>query len=598
MTEGRRFRLAFLGTLTLTAGVALPVFSAFGLRGRPPGLSLRWRHAEAPAADLGFPWSPEAIPPAVRQARGFEDLMGVGLALAVVVLLIGCVTLASLVIRRGWDRRRELSVHMALGASKREVRSAILGELTPLLLAGTALGSGLALGLDAWLRSIAPKVLIPPDTVLSIPSALARLAPWRAVLAAASIEAAGAARRVRAPLHVDPAARLTRLALGAGHLAAAMGLLTTGALLARGATDVEGEVSLLTEPRDTLVIDLTAEGPVEIDRALRLVAHREGRQEPGWHLASAGAFEGLGVADRAMAECECALGTVIAPTVEIVVQHHSVSPGAFEGLGFRIIRGREFTTLDGPGTPGVAVVDARIDRRFRRLGVDPVGKLVRLGPIADFDAWYRIVGVVEVPEPPLLGTPERPMGNLYLSALQHPPSRAQLLVAGAADDPDPVLAALAASAPELAVRGVDSLLDRLRAWAAPIPWFSRLAALLAIAALAAAAQGLAASIALEVEARMQELGVRRALGARRHAIAASVLADVGRIVLWGGALGLAATAGLVRGLGDRFPALDRLDPGVALAVLAVLGLAVLAGALGPLRRAVRVTPVQAMGAME
>jgi ABC-type antimicrobial peptide transport system permease subunit len=108
--------------------------------------------------------------------------------------------------------------------------------------------------------------------------------------------------------------------------------------------------------------------------------------------------------------------------------------------------------------------------------------------------------------------------------------------------------------------------------------------------------GLYAVLAYGVARRSRDIGVRIALGATTGMIRRSVLAQVGRITAVGVVLGGAAAVALAR-LGSAFLfGLDGAQPHVIAAAMAVVTLVALAAAVLPVRRAVRVNPVDALRA--
>ncbi|MCG8467650.1 MAG: hypothetical protein MJB57_05485, partial [Gemmatimonadetes bacterium] len=160
------------------------------------------------------------------------------------------------------------------------------------------------------------------------------------------------------------------------------------------------------------------------------------------------------------------------------------------------------------------------------------------------------------------------------------------------------VAALTAALPSAAVARAEPLARRWESWLGPFAWFASLSTLMAIATGGVSVVGLATSMALESRSRIPELGVRRAVGARRSHLHVLVLGDVGRVLVWGCALGIMFGSGLVRGLADRFAALDSYDASTpALAVVAV-ALAAIIGVIGPLRRAGRIAPIEAIGSVD
>jgi len=578
-----RFGLALVAIQTLTTGIAIPLLSAYSIHVWPPRLSVRWRLLEAADTTLGFPWGPGALSPAVRQTRGLEDLVGIGVSLAGIVLLVGCATLAMLVFLRAWARRPDHMVHAALGATRSDLRRHIMGDLTRLLVVGGVLGTSVGSALVAWLHAVAGPALVPPAQPFSELALVAIAAPVLAVVGAASSEAMGAIRRFRAPITVAPVARLLRLGAGAAYFGAILATLTVAALLLKSTGEPETETDGWSRARDTLAIEVQAETAAEIAGALETLP---------WQLSSPGAFESLGVTEPVLVMCGCSFGGMPAPVVTVPLQHHAVSPGTFASVGIPLLQGREFGQEDGPGAPPVVIIDRTLASLM--VGVDPIGKAIRIGPVRGAGTWYEIIGVADVPPLDHLGTRSRRLGSLYLSTLQHPPRRAQLLAPGRASDRDAALAELAAAAPRLTVGSAMTLERRRSMWTRPARGLGWVLAILAVVAFLIGVPGLVVSIALEIRNRGSELGVRRALGARRRDVRRVVLRDVGRVVVWGGAIGLPVAAGLARGLDDRFAMVQMLDVPLAARVLAVLAVAALTTAIGAIHRANRVMPIEAI----
>jgi len=631
----------------LTTAATLPILNGFGLRQWPPGLVPRWRPVEVPAAELGFGWRSDALFPDDRQLAAFGDLAGIALVLALLGLAIGCATLATLLVRRGLDRREELAVHAAVGARRSDLRGVAFEGLGGELCAGGVVGAAAGFVLQAALVRMAPESLVPPTVPVSVVGLVAVVAPVAAVLGAARAEVAWVVRRIRAPIAIGPSTRLAQGALGALYVAVLVSLLATTAVLARASAD-SGPEGTWAEAQDTLVIGLPALEPAGDAGATRsaagrahletLASARRAAPERAWHLVSAGAVESLGTAERTLSECDCPAGMIIAPFRPHLAQQHAVTPGAFADLGIPVVRGREFTPDDGPGSEPVAIIDTRLEVRFN--GADPLGKLIRigagddpastyLGGIESGRHWHRIVGVVETPEPEGLAAGSNPIPGLYLSALQHPPSAAQILTrpvsaaasaaaassatdpaatAPAGTDPAPsdaprppstgerreVAGALATAGVRVAPAALRTLADRLATARRAVTGFGLLFALAGLAALFIAIRGLVDLVSLDIASRIPELGVRRAVGARRTHIRWLVRLDVVRLVAVGAALGTVGAVGLSVGLADRFAAVETAGLGTVAAVAGVLALVALLASWAPARRAGKVTPIEAI----
>jgi len=614
----------------VTTAATLPILNGFGVRLWPPGLVPRWRPAPSPAPDLGFAWRSDALLPDARQLDAFGDLAGLALVLALLGLAIGCATLATLLVRRGLERREELAIHAAVGARRSDLRAVAYQGLGRTLLAGGALGTGIGLLLQTALVRLAPGSLVPPRVPVSLMGLLAVAAPAAAVLGAARAEVAWIVRRLRAPVRVGPSTRLAQVALGAGYVAVLVALLATTAVLTRASTD-QGPEGTWAEARDTLVIGLPVmaaddEGRGAGDANLEtLAAVRAAAPDRAWYLASAGAVESLGVAERALSECDCPAGTVIAPYRPHLAQQHAVTPGVFAALGIPVLEGREFTAEDAAGSEPVAVIDRRLELRFN--GVDPIGKLIRIGagdePERSYfrqegarGLWHRIVGVVDPPDPEGLAAGSVPIPGLYLSALQHPPSAAELLTRPGTEETGPaatdsgttpapappstedrteVASALATAGVRVQPAELRTLAERLATARRAVTGFGLLFALAGLAALLIAIRGLVDLVSLDVASRIPELGVRRAVGARRVHIRWLVRRDVARLVALGAPLGTIGAVGLSVGIADRFAAVEAAGIETVALVTAVLVAVALLASWAPARRAEAVSPIEAIG---
>jgi FtsX-like permease family len=181
-----------------------------------------------------------------------------------------------------------------------------------------------------------------------------------------------------------------------------------------------------------------------------------------------------------------------------------------------------------------------------------------------------------------------PHPQVYLSALQEPPARGQLLLRGSEDG---VRAAVAL----LAARGYRPGRPRTVAevrWSAAMPlvWLGRVAWVLGLVTLLLAMHGSHAAALQVTRRRHRELAVRRALGATDVRVLVLVLAGAARNALWGGALAVMLgtfLVGLVRRASAGVP-----NPGLAgyAVVVALLVAATLLASLKAAREAVATEP--------
>jgi putative ABC transport system permease protein len=269
----------------------------------------------------------------------------------------------------------------------------------------------------------------------------------------------------------------------------------------------------------------------------------------------------------------------------------SVSPEYFRTLGIPLVAGRLFTPSDGPGTPGVALVNQSLARRYWGT-TSPLGGRIS----ADSGrTWSTIVGVVG--DVRHYGLDSEPADEVYAPFAQVP-IRESRLVLRTRGEPmalarrlEDEVHAIDAAQP---VAGVVSLEEiRARSLASPRV-MAALLSLFALLALVITGAGLAGVVAFTVSQRTQEIGVRMALGAERSEVLSMVLRDGMRLVLVGLLLGLAAATVLTRLMAGMLYGTPAADPvtftGVALVLLAVTA----ASCLVPARRATAVDPMVAL----
>jgi hypothetical protein len=612
--------------------MALPVLGSFGLQGVwPPRVVPRFAPEAIPEYQLGFNWRPEAVAPGQYQLEGLGTLASVWVALGALTLVITCVTLTVLVVRRGASRHYEFALHASLGASRRDLVRALLGESVSLAAVGVALGGALGLAGAVLLRASWPAGLETPAS-LSALSLIAVAAPAATVLAAGLYPARHLRAWMRAPQRVRSTSALWEQATIAGYVMGLVVLLSVSGLLVRGYGARSSTLPAGLHTSDTLVIELSLSGqgvtPDDPEVLTSGVAAAVGGMPNvrAASLVSAGVLRGLGMTEPTIAECFCSAGLVAAPYIRLPIQHHAATPGFFEHLGIRVLEGREFEVSDRTGSPLVAVIDRALALRFR--GVDPLGKRIRIGPRAGLGPlhgpWYEIVGVVESFVPQGLGTTGVARPSVYLSALQHAPTAATLLVtaqeppasggsvseSGAAEsgvaDPSMPPEALASEvervlgrlAPGAEPAVVRTLEDSLARFAAPFSWLAGLITVLALAVVGLAIAGLQNAVSLEAWRRTAEIGVRRATGANRGDIARLIVVDTARTAGVGLALGIALAVGFARGLEVLVAGVEAADPALYAVVAVVVATTALAGVWKPARHASRLEPVEAIGAAE
>jgi predicted permease len=541
----------------------------------------------------------------VPQAGGVLSLGAAGLmAIVGLVLLIACANVAGMLLARAAARRREISVRLAVGASRARLIRQLLVEGAVLGLLGATAAVGCAWVVIRTLTAI--ELPLPVQVVLEIDL------DWR-VLLFAVIAAAGSgmlasllpALKSAAPSLVAdlrgevPAARVGRRrvalrdALVVTQVAFTAVLLVAAGLLLRSLSESQrADVGFRPEGLAVLSFDtdMLRYEPERGDRFWEQALERV-RAMPG--VTAAGTASPSVPFEFNFSNQELLLDsrTYAEGQRGEVIENSAVSAGYIETLGLRVLEGRTFEISDRQDTPLVALVNETMARRFWN-GESAVGHTFTA---ARTTRTYRIVGVVSNHK--IHGVLEGSIPYVYFASAQRP-QRYKALMARSAGDADELLARmrreLLALEPGLvfvsngtmAGNLTMSLLPaRVGAWL--VTGFGALGTLLA-------AVGLYGVIAFSVARRTREIGVRMALGAQPAGVLGMVmrqgigLAGAGLVI---GALLAAAAAWALAGLLYGITPFDPLAWGLATAAL--LAAASLAN-LVPARRAMRVQPMTAL----
>jgi predicted permease len=529
---------------------------------------------------------------------------------AALLLVIACVNVVSLLLVRTESRRRELSVRLALGASRGRIVRHFVTEAAVLV----ALGAGLALVIaDAGMRLLVG--LIPSDMMLTLPF-LDGLGINRAVVAGAGVVAL-----------------------------VALGIFSLGPLLVHSANDVRAGMAdggrgasghawrrigakLVVVELATAMILLAGAGLLgrSLYRLLNVELGFRADHLATVRVAAPGAlFEKPGAAERLALDVEqraAALPGVTAVGLTSVlpvsfngnttwirfvgrpyngehneVNQRDVSPGYLAALGARLVSGRYFTAADDAGKPKVVVINQTLARTYFP-NQDPVGQ--RLGDTSlTPGSITEIVGVVaDVREG---GLSQDIWPAVYLPIAQSPDTDFAVVVR-TAQDPGAIVPVLTAAIRQLngdlGIFGEAVIEERIKT--SPAAYLQRSSAWLvggfAAVALILGVVGLYGVIAYSASQRTREMGVRMALGAGRSAVYRLILREAGALALVGIIVGLAgavATATFMRKLLFDTPPWD---VATLVTVAALLGGAALVASVIPARRAASIDPIHALRA--
>lgn len=274
-------------------------------------------------------------------------------------------------------------------------------------------------------------------------------------------------------------------------------------------------------------------------------------------------------------------------------RYRVASPDYFGTIGATLESGRSFSSQDTANTPLVAVVNESLARRFFQKG-DAIGSRIRFSGPIERNPWREIVGVVKDVRHDLTSDPGP---ETYIPYLQETLST-MFLVAKTEGDPATLTPALRSAVtaidpdqPVWAVQTMNDIKDR------SLGSFRAIVLLISIAsgvALFLAAIGIFGVVTFLVSTRMQEIGVRMALGATARDVVRLIVAHNGRALLAGFAVGTAGAFGLSRVLQRAMPQAGPPDPVAFLLVASILAVVGFLASWLPARRATGVSPASVL----
>ncbi len=327
-----------------------------------------------------------------------------GLLMGVVglVLLLACTNLANLLLARATERRREIAVRLALGASRFRLVRQLLTESLLLAFAGGALGLLPAF----WLVNLVSAFKVP----LNVPLAIEIFIDYRVffftfLLSLATgvlfglLPALQATRTDLVPSLKDEVSfgghrrSWLKSSLIVAQVSLSLVLLVGGGLMMRA-----------LERAQTINVGFDPQHAVEVAFDLRLQGY-DGAQAKEFQkrvLEGVRALPGVksaGIADLIPVDLHFSRGSIFIEGWPLermsnvpTAMYNRASPGYFQAMGTRLIKGREFTEQDDDNGARVAIVNETFAQRFFP-GEEPIGKSFSMGrPSA---ARTAIIGVVQ-----------------------------------------------------------------------------------------------------------------------------------------------------------------------------------------------------------
>ena len=529
-----------------------------------------------------------------------ESMLYLLLGAVALVLMIGCATMATLLLARATARVPEIAVRTALGASHSRIVRQLLVEASVQAFAAGAIGVLIAVWGTRALVAFSPPDVPRLDEV-TVNGSVLLFTLALSVLSAFLFGLPPALQAVRVDVNeplrrssgrtAGGEGRRTREVLVVAEIALAVVLVVTGALLVRSVVALQ-QAPLGFQPDDVLLMQATAR-PRAAD----------------WSDSRA-FFEGL-LGDVAQLPGVLAAGAMMAPPGHVESESgywidqmpkesplraarpavmNVVAPGTFAALGIPLQQGRDFGNGDRRDRPHVVIVNEALARAAFR-GRDPIGRTL----IAGYDSTEPMTIVGVVGDVRQYGPAREPQPELYMPYQQHFYNGATLyFVVRGAIDPAVLSASVERKArersPEVSVR-VTTLNALLAEHVATPKFRAWLLSLFAGVALCLAMAGVYGVMAYVAGHRSKEIGLRMALGANARSVVWLMLGRGLTLTVLGltaGVLGAIASTRLLSGMLFDVKAHDLTTYA---AVVAALGLLSLLAIYGPARRATRIDPL-------
>jgi putative ABC transport system permease protein len=530
--------------------------------------------------------------------------IGLGLMLVVgLVLVIACANVASMLLARASGRQKEIGIRLAIGASRGRLIQQLLSESIVMSLLGAAAGVALASVLTRVATSISLPIPIPLSFALRIDGRVMLFTAgvtFFAALVAGLAPALTATRpnlvnELKSDVSGTQAAgrRWTmRDGLVVTQIAVTMVLLVSAGLLTRSLAAAQrvdigfrtGGLAILSTEMSMLGYD-DAGAKEFYDRAIERVGALPG-------------VESAALAERLPFSINFNRNNIFFPDRDApdakgtVIDVARVSPEYFPTLGVPIVQGRNFAPSDTPSSPGVAIVNEALARKYWP-NQNAIGKRLRVTTFNGREV--EVVGISADYKVSTVGETSTPY--IHYAASQRPSSGEQI-VARTGGDAGVLLAAmrreLTALEPNILFIDNQTMDAQVAATLLPARAGAISVSAVGVVAMVLASIGLYGVIAYSVARRTREIGIRMALGARPASVVGLVMKQGLALAAVGVAVGAVLALGAARAVAGALYGVSFVDPlawsGAVMLLFTVSALANLV----PARRASIVDPSGAL----
>jgi predicted permease len=591
------------GFFLSVAGRLKPGFTWPQARSEMSAIGLRLEQ-QYPGVDKGYGiW----VVPLLDQVVGTtRQALLVLLGAVAFVLLIACVNVANLFLGRGAVRGREIAVRAALGAGRGRLVRQLLTESTVL----SVMAGGVGLAIAFWgirgLVLLAPKDLPRLDEIaingqvlaftLAVSLVAGILFGMVPALRISRVDLNEALREGGRSQSGGKRLRYVRSGLTVAEVAFSMILLTGAGLMIRSLLNLQViRPGFLTENVLTWRVSPSRTKYPQAPQVENFYSTLLGRLQaiPGVQgaamvtnvfLSSTPDSGGFAVEGRPAPP----------PEQQIEATVDSISPNYFRTLGVPLIRGRFFDEHDGAASLPVVLINETMARRFWP-DEDAVGKHFKFGDPDSKIPWLTVAGIVG--DMRRQGMEKGARCETFLPMAQAP-ARGVTLVVHTSSDPSKVAGMVRDAVRELDKSAVlferSTIAGQIGESLAQRRFETLLLGLFSMLALVLATVGIYGVVFQSVSQRINEIGIRVALGAQKSSLLRMIVGEALGMVFLGAVTGGLAAFAISRALSSFLYSVTAADPLTYLVVALLLSVAAVLASVIPARRATNVDPIHAL----
>ena len=526
---------------------------------------------------------------------GFASVL---MGLASLVLVIACVNIAGMLLARAAERRKEISIRLALGASQGNLIRQLLTESLMLSVVGAGLGILIAIWILKLIAAIRPPINVPLEAAFPFDMRVLGFSVGLCFITTLLFGLTPAIQAARVDLlpalknQLSERFRKVQLRdfLVGAQVALSLVLVVSTVLVVRSLQRaVTIDIGFNPHHAVAVAFDVALSGyNEERGKVFERQLMEQLKAIPGLDSVALSSSLPLSVG-QSSTSVYAEGGPIPKPADRKHPYYYSVTPGFFHTMQTRLVAGREFDDRDRVSTPRVVIVNEALAHQLYPNG-SALGKRLSQG-----GAWAEIVGIAQDGKYQSLNDTSEPA--IFWPRAQHYESFFTIVARSSRPAEDllrmvqQTVHSLDGGLPFFQAGTLEEHLDfplmPARIAATMLGGFGLLAAVLA-------ATGVYGTLAYAISRRTREIGIRVAIGANRSNVLSLVLRRAFVTIAAASGLGALLALSVGKFFSPILYGVSPRDPGtyaLALGLMAVIGLI---ACYVPARRALRIEPSVAL----